>query len=89
MNAQQDNVAAKSAKIVALNPSPDTFSIGEPVYLDSEYYTHANTTVLEVPRYGWQVKGIVNDMVCIEYMRKNLKLLMTLTVEAGFIKREL
>ena len=75
------------AKILELKPA-EAFSAGQGVYLAQEYYDYANTTVLEVPRYGWEVKAIIDGVATIEYQRNNLKLLMSLMVETKYLRRE-
>ena len=66
----------------------DGTSQGQEVCLTEEYYADFNTTVLEVPRYGWKMKELVNGEATIEYQRHNLKLLMCLTVDARYLKKE-
>ena len=71
----------------------DTYAPGnvqgdQEVYLTEQYYADFNTTLLEVPRYGWRVKLLVNGEATIEYHRHNLKLLMSLTVDTSYLKKE-
>ena len=58
------------------------------VYLTEQYYADFKTTVLEVPRYGWKIKQLINGEATIEYQRPNLKLLMCLTVDTRYLKKE-
>jgi hypothetical protein len=63
-------------------------SEGKEVYLGDEYYETFNVTVLEVPKYGWKVKEVLSGVATIENQRRNLKLLMSLTVDTRFLKKE-
>lgn len=77
-----------TAKVIELHP-PEDFSIGQEVYLTQQYYTDTKATVLEVPKYGWKIKAVVNDTATIEYQRPNLKLLMSLMLETKYLTKEL
>lgn len=84
MSLQSDH----AARVVAFRLPSNQFMVGQDVYLSQEYYNDANTGVLEVPRYGWQVKSVEDGVATIEYQRPNLKLLMTLTVETRYLRQE-
>ena len=77
----------RSSKITDLN-EPGRISEGEEVYLTEQYYEDLNATVLEIPRYGWKVKQLINGEATIEYQRKNFKLWMCLTVNTRYLKKE-
>jgi hypothetical protein len=89
MSPSQRDGAARAAKVVELHPASDHFSVGQKVFLKQAYYDDLNTSILEVPRYGWQVKEVAGDAVVIQYQRRNLKLLMTLMIETKYLKKEL
>jgi hypothetical protein len=78
---------ASDGRIVQLNRS-EAYTPGQQVYLAQEYYSDSNTTLLEVPRYGWQVKAVVGGIARLEYQRPNMKLLMNLTVETKYLRKE-
>jgi hypothetical protein len=86
MSARRDHTG--SAKVVKFHSASDLFSVGQDVYLTQDYYDDAKTNVLEVPRYGWQVKSVGNGVATIEYQRRNLKLLMSLMVETKYLTKE-
>jgi hypothetical protein len=83
-----------SHKVVS-NPVPgqlnvaETFSDGQEVYLNDIYYLDFRTSVLDVPKYGWKVKALVNGVATIEYQRQNVRLLMTLMLETKYLRKEI
>ena len=77
----------RTSKIVDLN-HPGSIPEGQEVYLSDRYYEDVNATILEIPKYGWKVKELVNGVATIEYQRRNLKLLMCLTVDSKYLKKE-
>lgn len=79
---------ADRAKIIVDVKAAETIAAGGEVYLIDQYYYDFKTSVLEIPRYGWKVKQLENGMATIEYQRRNLKLLMSLTVDCQYLKRE-
>ena len=66
----------------------ETFSDGQEVYLNDVYYLDFRTSVLDVPKYGWKVKALVNGVATIEYQRQNVRLLMTLMLETKYLRKE-
>ena len=80
-------IATSTAQIVEMKPL-ENYSIGDDVFLTEEYYEDTKATLLEVPRYGWQVKVLVDGVATIEYMRANWKLLMQIMCETTYLKRE-
>jgi len=84
------NQEARDGSVGNLKPTTaESFFVGQEVYLAQEYYDETNATILDVPRYGWQVKSIVDGVACIEYQRHNLRLLMSLMVEIRFLKKDM
>ncbi|HEU5147705.1 MAG TPA: hypothetical protein VFT90_13355 [Chryseosolibacter sp.] len=65
------------------------FSVNDDVYLADHYYEDTNATVLEVPKYGWRVKSLVDGVATIEYQRPNWKLLMLIMCETKYLKHEI
>jgi len=65
------------------------FRPGLEVYLTEQYYEDTNASVLEVPRYGWEIKAVVEGVATIEYQRPNWKLLMSIMCETKYLKRQL
>jgi hypothetical protein len=75
-------------KTVKFDPA-ETFAEGEFVYLTQQYYTDTKATMLEVPKYGWKIKGVIDGIATIEYQRPNLKLLMSLMLKTKYLTKEL
>lgn len=65
------------------------FSLNDDVYLTDQYYTDTKATVLEVPKYGWKVKSLIDGVASIEYQRTNWKLLMVIMCETKYLKHEI
>ena len=62
---------------------------GQPVYITEQYYKDNNTSLTDVPRFGWIIKSVLDNVATIEYQRKNLKLLMTLMLSMEYLKLEM
>ena len=56
----------RTSKIVDLNQT-GSIPEGQEVYLSERYYEDVNATILEIPKYGWKVKELVNGVATIEY----------------------
>ena len=69
--------------------APERLYPGQEIYLTEQYYEDTNATVLEVPRYGWKIKAIVDGVATIEYQRPNWKLLMSIMCETKYLRKEL
>ncbi len=82
------NTSPSAGKVVEMNPS-DSFYEGMEVYLNESYYTDFNTSVIEIPKYGWKLKTLAAGVATIEYQRRNLKLLMSLMLETKYLKKEI
>ena len=69
--------------------APESLAPGQEICLTEQYYRDTNATVLEVPRYGWKIKAIVDGVATIEYHRPNWKLLMSIMCETKYLKTEI
>lgn len=74
-------------------PSANPVSIthfldGESVYIIEQYYRDVDANLIEVPRFGWVVKSVLNDVATIEYQRKNIKLNMNLMIDTKYLVKE-
>jgi hypothetical protein len=61
---------------------------GQIVYISEQYHRDNSASVAEIPRFGWIIKSIVDNIATIEYQRHNLKLLMILMVDMKYLKAE-
>jgi hypothetical protein len=61
---------------------------GQIVYISEQYYNDNSASVAEIPRFGWIIKSVLDNVATIEYQRHNLKLLMTLMVDKKYLKAE-
>ena len=73
---------------VPASASAERIYEGQEVYLTEHYYEDFKASVLEIPKYGWKVTRVVNAAATIQYQRRNLKLLMLLTVETSYLRKE-
>lgn len=83
-----ESASCWTGKVVDMNPS-DTFSEGMNVYLNESYYADFNTSVIEIPKYGWKLKTLAAGVATIEYQRRNLNLSMLLMLETKYLKKEI
>lgn len=87
-NTPNMSAGPDGGKVVQMSIS-DGFSEGQEVYLNEQYYVDFNTSVLEIPKYGWRLKTLAAGVATIEYQRRNLKLLMSLMLETKYLKKEM
>ena len=87
MNMTSANLSARQDRVVHMTVA-GSFEVGQEVYLNEQYYTDFNTSVIEVPKYGWQVKTLSDGVATIEYQRRNLKLQMSLTLDTTYLTKE-
>ena len=80
-------IVTTSIKADAEPISPGDFYPGREIYLSDKYYLDA--TVLEIPKYGWKVKAIMNGLARIEYHRPKLKVLISIFCEVKYLKHEI
>jgi hypothetical protein len=64
------------------------FLEGEAVYISDQYYRDVDANLIEIPRFGWIVKSILNEVATIEYQRKNIKLNMNLMIDTKYLLKE-
>jgi hypothetical protein len=61
---------------------------GESVYISNEYYQDQDTNLVEIPRFGWVVKSVFENVATIEYRRNNVKLNTALMIDTKYIIKE-
>lgn len=62
---------------------------GQSVYIRVEYYKDMKTNLVEIPRFGWVVKSILNNVATIAYQRKNIMMNMTLMIDTKYLSKEI
>lgn len=64
------------------------FLEGECVYISEQYYREVEANIIEIPRFGWIVKSVLNEVATSEYQRKNIKLDMNLMIDTKYLLKQ-
>jgi hypothetical protein len=80
---------ADNAKVVQFHsiPSPEEhFEIGNAVYITHAYFDAHRVSIAELPKFGWTVTAIIDNIVQIQYQQGAIKLLSILMVDKKYLK---
>lgn len=64
------------------------FLEGETVYISEQYYRDHEANLIEIPRFGWIVKSILNEVATIEYQRRNIDSNLNLMIDTKYLHKE-
>lgn len=78
----------KEMTVIASKGALYYFLEGESVYISEQYYKDVESDFVEIPRFGWVVKSILNDVATIEFQRKTINLNMTLMIDTKYLSKE-